>query len=131
MPPITYKLNNQITSQPLTNLNPIKELDTKFSTKLNLNEVVVTEEDVEPNENDENSILIAIRLPSGETIKRYFLKTDLVLNIIKFASKKSGIDFNEKSVKLLEMPKNIIENFNMTIDHYGLKNRTMLHIIFN
>jgi hypothetical protein len=131
LPPITYKLNNQITSQPLTNLNPIKELDTKFSTKLNLNEVVVTEEDVEPNENDENSILIAIRLPSGETIKRYFLKTDLVLNIIKFASKKSGIDFNEKSVKLLEMPKNIIENFNMTIDHYGLKNRTMLHIIFN
>ena len=85
----------------------------------------------EPNANDENSLLIAIRLPDGCTFKRHFLKTDLIANIIKYASKQSNIDFANKNVNLLEMPKNVINDFSRTIEFYGLKNRTMLHIIFN
>lgn len=77
----------------------------------------------------ESNILIAIRLPNGDTIKNNFSKSDLILKIIKHASEASNIDFMSQDISLLEMPKNIINDLNRTIESYGLKNRTMLHIV--
>jgi hypothetical protein len=87
-------------------------------------------ETTEEPKNIDDSVLIAIRLPNGETIKRNFIKTDLIINILKYASEVSNLDFLNQEINLLEMPKTIIDDLYKSIEFYGLKNRTMLHIIY-
>ena len=128
MPPISFKtsINNQEAKKNSTSPNNDEQnidesviLANKMS-KFNINETI----------GGENSVLIAIRLPNGETIKGNFLKTDLIINIIKHASEVSNLDLNYQKINLLEMPRNIINDLYKTIEFYGLQNRTMLHIMY-
>lgn len=128
--------SNQHQQQYDNYTNNLGDLNNNFS-NINLNnnehhsDVKLKTNNDEPNENDANSVLIAIKLPNGEVVKRYFLKNDVILNVVKYASVKANIDFTKDNYILMEMPKKSIDNFSKTIEDYDLKNRTMLHIVQN
>lgn len=122
LPPISFKMSISQETSTSPNIDESVILVSKLS-KFNLSETI------EESKNIDNNVLIAIRLPNGETIKKSFLKTDLIINILKYASEVSNLDFLNQDINLLEMPKTIINDLYKSIEFYGLKNRTMLHII--
>ena len=80
----------------------------------------------EPGENEER-ILLAIKLPSGDRVQRYFRPNDSLSVVMEFSQKYSketlqGCGF------VCGHPRSVFNKLNKTIEQCGIKSRTVLYV---
>ncbi|XP_038078305.1 UBX domain-containing protein 10-like [Patiria miniata] len=79
----------------------------------------------EPQEG-EDRVLIAVKLPEGERLQRYFRPSDSIADIVSFAEHTSQRVFSDCNVFTSDVPKKMIDDLTVTINKAGLGHRTLL-----
>lgn len=81
---------------------------------------------LEPNDN-ETRLLLAIRLPTGSRLQRYFRPSENLQTVVEFAEKTTGLDFAACQL-VCDAPRAVFNNRDVSIESSGLENRTVLHL---
>ncbi len=80
----------------------------------------------EPTEKEPRALL-AVKLPNGQRVQRYFPPDDKLLSILHFAEVSAKMDFTGCEL-IQDVPKMKFSDLSITIRQSGLANRTVLHI---
>ncbi|EDV24234.1 UBX domain-containing protein 10 [Trichoplax sp. H2] len=83
----------------------------------------------EPDDQDEDRIMLAVKLNNGKRIERWFRRSNTLNDIIRYAA------YAAKSLEVLslilvtnEIPKREFDNLSMTIAEADIKQRTLLYL---
>ena len=81
-----------------------------------------------PNEplEDEPRILLAIKLPNGQRLQRYFRPSDRFTDISTYAETESNQSFCNCNLFINQVPKRLVSNWKETFHEAGLLDRTLL-----
>lgn len=80
----------------------------------------------EPSEAEER-LLLAIKLPDGKRIQRYFRPHDQLNTVLHFAENSSLLDYSEYDLAC-NVPKNVFYDLSKIIQDTELKDRTVLYL---
>lgn len=78
-----------------------------------------------PSEN-EPRILLAVKLPSGERLQRYFRPSDCFADVCQYAEQESKQSLSECNLYINQVPKILIANWRQTFNEASLRDRTLL-----
>ena len=76
----------------------------------------------------EERFLIALKLPEGGRLQRYFRPLDSFLDIVSYAEKESGRSFSDCNVFTSDVPKRIVSDLSVSLRVAGFKDRTLLYL---
>ena len=82
---------------------------------------------VEPNADEAEAILLAIKLPDGRRLQRYFLKSHTLKIVLNFAESSAQLDFTGTEL-VCDAPRKVFADLSLKICDTGLENRTVLHV---
>ena len=83
---------------------------------------------VEPSAEDEDSIILAVKLPhSGKRVKRRFRRSNKLATLLRFAESVADFDFDGFQL-VCNVQKKTFTDLEETIASAGLSDRTLLHI---
>ncbi|XP_072035428.1 uncharacterized protein [Amphiura filiformis] len=74
----------------------------------------------------EPRLLLAIKLPNGQRLQRYFRPSDDFANVCKFAELEAKLSFSNCNMFINQVPKRLITNWKETFHEAGLTDRTLL-----
>ena len=80
----------------------------------------------EPGENEER-ILLAVKLPTGQRIQRHFRKTETLELVVQFAELSSQLDFTGHEI-VCDAPRKVFKDLSVVLAASGLENRTVVHV---
>lgn len=75
-----------------------------------------------------DSLLLAIREPTGKRFQQHFHSTDTLLKVRASAEAKYGVKYGEASIETMEVPRRTFTDMNMTLGQCGILNRSVLCI---
>lgn len=82
----------------------------------------------EPKEGQER-LKIALKLPDGRRVERYFSPTDSINDIMSFAQIKMRIPTSHCDIySMVQVPKVLIKNWKKTLEQLDIRDRTVLYI---
>ncbi|XP_022090113.1 UBX domain-containing protein 10-like [Acanthaster planci] len=76
----------------------------------------------------EDRCLIAVKLPEGERLQRYFRPSDSIADIVSYAEHTTRRVFSDCNVFTSDVPKRMVSNLSSTISKVGLGHRTLLYL---
>ncbi|XP_071805839.1 uncharacterized protein [Asterias amurensis] len=76
----------------------------------------------------EERFLIALKLPEGGRLQRFFRPLDSFLDIVSYAEKESGRSFSDCNVFTSDVPKRIVSDLSVSLRVAGFKDRTLLYL---
>ena len=83
---------------------------------------------VEPTDTDgHNTILLAVKLPDGTRVHRYFRLDETMAMVMHFAEVTSQLDLSNCEL-ICCVPRQLFTDLSVTVGETGLKPRTVLHI---
>lgn len=81
----------------------------------------------EPSDGEER-FLIALKLPEGGRLQRYFRPLDSILDIVSYAERESGRSFSDCNVFTSDVPKRIVSDLAISLQVAGFGDRTLLYL---
>lgn len=83
---------------------------------------------LEPKEGQER-LKIALKLPDGRRVERYFSPTDSINDVMAFAQIKMRIPTSHCDIySMIQVPKVLIKNWKKTLEQLDIRDRTILYI---
>merc|ERR1712150_68597 len=76
---------------------------------------------------DKPRVLLAVKLPNGQRVQRFFSPTDQLEIVLNFAELSSKLDLTNHEI-VCDAPRKIFSNMTTTIQESGLENRTVVHV---